>query len=104
MVTPELTLGVDDPLDPNWRLVGPWPVDASFNDVVRHFTRVYLGRLQGERNTTRQLAYWEAYQDALKVAPTDGLTGAGAWHWHDDMVRCVDDCVAVFREKARNGS
>lgn len=38
---------------------------------------------------------------ALKEASTAELVGTGAWHWHDDMVRCVDDCVAVFREMAR---
>lgn len=93
----DLTAGVPDPLDPARRLVTPWPVDAGFCDVVAHFL---LTRVPDE--AVRQLAYWEAYQDALKEASTDGLTGAGAWHWHDDMVRCVDDCVAVFRAKARN--
>lgn len=95
-----LTAGIGDPLDPKLCLVSPWPVGSSFNEVVRHFLSTYVGRLQGERSTARQLVYWEAYQAALKEAPTDGLVGPGAWHWHADMVRCVDDCVAVFREKA----
>lgn len=96
-----LTPGIPDPLDPARWLVWPWPADANFNGVVRHFLTVYVGRLQGERSTARQLAYWEAHQAALKEAPTHELTGPGAWHWHDDMVRCVDDCVAIFQEKAR---
>lgn len=96
-----LTAGIPDPLDPARWLVRPWPANASFGGVVRHFLTVYVGRLQGEHRTARQLAYWEGYQAALKEAPTDELTGPGARHWHDDMVRCVDDCVAVFREKAR---
>lgn len=98
---PPLTPGIPDPLDPTLWLVRPWPVDAGFCHVVRHFLTIYVGRLQGERSTARQLAYWEGYQQALKTAPTDELTGPGAGHWHDDMVRCVDDCVATFREKAR---
>ncbi len=97
----DLTSGIPDPLRPGWLLVWPWPVNANFCQVVRHFLTTYVGGMQGERNTARQLAYWEGYQAALKEASTDELVGDGAWHWHDDMVRCVDDCVAVFREKAR---
>ncbi len=96
-----LTPGIPDPDRLGWWLVSSWEVDASFCEVVRHFLTAYVGGLQGERSVARQLAYWEGYQAALKEAPTDELVGAGAWQWHDDMVRCVDDCVAVFREKAR---
>ena len=98
--TDDLTSGIPDPDRPDWRLVSPWPARAGFSQVVRHFLMAYVGRLQGERSTARQLAYWEGYQDAIKVAPTHDLTHEGAWQWHDDMVRCVGDCVAVFREKA----
>ena len=99
--TVNLTPGIPDPDRPDRWLVRPWPVDTRFCGVVRHFLSTYVGWLQGERSVARQLAYWEAYQEALKSALTDELDGPGAWHWHDDLVRCVGDCVAVFREKAR---
>jgi hypothetical protein len=95
-----LTPGIPDPEDPSRWLVWPWRLGAGFCDVVRHFLTVYVGSLQGDRNTARQLAYWEGYQTALTAASTDELTHAAALHWHADMVRCVGDCVAVFREKA----
>lgn len=60
----------------------------------------YVGGLRSERDVARELAYFEGYQAALAAASTQALTGAAAWHWHDDMVRCVDDCVGIFREKA----
>ncbi len=96
----DLTPGILDPADAKLWLVRPWAVDAGFCEVVRHFRSTYVGRLQGERNTARQLAYWEAYQEALRTASTGELTGPGAWDWHDDMVRCVGDCVAIFQDRA----
>jgi hypothetical protein len=95
-----LTAGITDPLDPALWLVRPWPTDASFCEVVGHFLTTYVWRLQSERSVARQLAYFEAYQSALATASTHELTYAADWRWHDDLVRCIGDCVAVFRRRA----
>src|SRR5258708_6085699 len=95
----DLTSGILDPDRPALWLVWPWPVGASFCDVVRHFLTTYVGGLQSDRSVARQLAYFEGYAAALAVASTHELTYAADLRWHDELVACVADCVAVFREK-----
>ncbi len=95
-----LTRGIPDPDHPGRWLVWPWPVQASFCDVVRHFLRAYVPGLLAERGVARQLAYFEGYAAALAVAPTHELTYAADWQWHDELAGCIGDCVAIFRERA----
>jgi hypothetical protein len=94
-VTDNLTPGIPDPDRPSLLLVRPWPIDAGFCDVVRHFRTTYVSGLQGERSVARQLAYFEGYQAALAKASTHELTGAAAWQWHDELSACISECVAT---------
>jgi hypothetical protein len=93
------TTGISDPVDPSRWLVRAWPPEASFCDVVRHFLTAYFGWLQSDRSVARQLAYFEGYQAALGTASTHELTDTAAWQWHDELLACIGECVAIFRDK-----
>lgn len=77
---------------------GPEGLDYEFmvNTALPH---AYVGRLWSDPSTARQLAYFEGYQAALAAAPTHELNDAAGRHWRDDLMACVDDCVAIFRSK-----
>ena len=92
----ELTGGISDPGKPDLWLVPPWPVDAGFGEVVRHFMRFHLW---GDHDTAHWLAFYEGYAAGLDAAPTHDLTDALALRWADDMRDCVDRCVVAFRKK-----
>jgi hypothetical protein len=98
--TDDLATGIADPDRPDLWLVCPWPAQASFCEVVRHFLMAYVYGLQGEQSVARQLAYFEGYDMALKAASTRDLTHEVAWQWRDELMGCVGDCVAIFQEKA----
>lgn len=99
MTIPSTTsIGIPDPDDPGRWLVRPWPVRASFCEVVHHFLKAYVWRLEGA-GTVHQLAYFEGYQAALEAAPTNDSTRPTAGRWHDELLRCVGDCVTQFRDK-----
>lgn len=100
MTTTSTTTGIRDPENPDVWLVVPWPVDAGFGEVVRHFlTSFWL--LFGDTDPVRQLAYYEGYQAALLAAGTTGLHGPGALEWRDDLLTCVVRCIATYREQVR---
>lgn len=90
------TTGVRNPERPEWWLVRPWPPGAGFCAVVRHFLTAYF---HIDRGVAHQLAYFRGYQAALAAAPTDELTLPGDRQWHDELVSCIADCVAVFENK-----
>ena len=92
----DLTTGIANPDKPGHWLVPPWPTDATFSDVVRHFLRYTLWR---NKNTAHLLAYFEGYQAALHSAPTDELPYAFYRHWCADMRDCVSRCVRIYRER-----
>jgi len=94
------TTGIPDPDRPALCLVYPWPVDATFGEVVHHFLMTYVLGLQSDSSVARQLAYFQGYQAALAVASTHELTGAAAWQWHDELLECIAAGVAVFQERA----
>lgn len=95
-----LTAGLRDPDDPTTWLVRPWPVNATFCEVVRHFMTAFLHRLQTKPSTAALLAYYETYQTALQEASTAELTYPVAWQWRDEMLDCVGRCVAQFRAQS----
>lgn len=90
------TTGIPHPDKPGQWLVPPWPTNASFCDVVRHFLRHHLWR---DTNTAHLLAFFEGYQAALDGAPIDELRYAGHWRWFEDMRDCVDRCASFYREQ-----
>jgi hypothetical protein len=90
--------GISDPDDPGRWLVRPWPVRASFCEVVHHFLMAYVWRLE-DASTVRQLAYFEGYRAALDAAPADELSHSGAWRWRDELLGCIEDCVTQYRDK-----
>lgn len=98
MIAPTAVTGIRDPDDPDRWLVLPWPVEAGFCEVVRHFLPAHV-RLLGDKNTARQLAYFEGYQAALLAASTDDLQHPTAWEWRDDLLRCTARCVAIYQGK-----
>lgn len=85
--------GILDPDDHGRWLVRPWPVDATFGEVVRHFLPAYLYQLQGDTNTARQLAYFEGYQAALTAASTHQLSEPAGWQWRAGLLGSVGRCV-----------
>lgn len=93
------TSGIRDPENADVWLVRPWPVDAGFCAVVRHFLTAYVWPLRGDQNTARQLAYFEGYQAALLAASTDELRDQAGLRWRDELLGCVGDCVAQYRQE-----
>jgi hypothetical protein len=102
VTTTTATTGIRDPKNPSVWLVWPWPVDAGFGDVVRHFL-TYFWPLSGDSDPARQLAYYEGYQAALLAAPTDGVRGPGALEWRDELLACVARCVTTYRAQVQAG-
>jgi hypothetical protein len=90
------TTGIDAP---DRSPVGPWPADAGFCAVVRHFL-TSCWPLFGDDDPARQLAYYEGYQAALLAAPADDLRGPGASEWRDELLASVARCVTTYREQA----
>lgn len=99
MTTTNHTTGIRDPRKPDIWLVRPWPIDAGFCQVVRHFLTSFWP-LFGDSNPVRQLAYYEGYQAALLAASTDDLRGPGAWEWRDELLSCVARCMTTYRVQA----
>jgi hypothetical protein len=95
-----MTPGIPDPDDPGRWLVRPWPVSAGFCEVVRHFVMASFSGIYDSSSTIRRLVYFEGYQAALSTASNHELTDPGAWQWHDELVGCIADCVAIFQAKA----
>src|SRR4051794_14318169 len=87
-----MTAGIPDPHQPAVWLVRPWPVDADFGNLVRHFASAYLGWAD-TGDTARHVAYYEGYHAALTAAPFDEPIDAVAAQWREDMVKCIARCV-----------
>ncbi|HEX3648969.1 MAG TPA: hypothetical protein VHV49_11110 [Pseudonocardiaceae bacterium] len=92
------TTGIREPRAPGAWLVPPWPAEAGFCAVVRHFL-TSLWPLFGDSDPARQLAYYEGYQAALLAAPTGDLRGPGASEWRDELLAWVSRCVTTYREQ-----
>ncbi|HEX3649538.1 MAG TPA: hypothetical protein VHV49_14015 [Pseudonocardiaceae bacterium] len=101
-MTTTTTTGIRDPEKPNVWLVWPWPVEAGFCKIVRHFLTC-LWPLFGDTNPARQLAYYEGYQAALLAATTDDLRGPGALEWREELLACVARCVTTHRAQVQAG-
>lgn len=95
----DLTAGIPDPEQRAEWLVRPWPVRASFCDVVQHFQMAWYWRLVAETTPARDWAYYEGYQAALLAAPAPSMEYAATKRWYDDMLDCTARCVAIFRNK-----
>jgi hypothetical protein len=98
VIDPTAVTGIRDPGDLGRWLVVPWPVTAGFCEVVRHFLPAHAGLL-GDKRTDRQVAFFEGYQAALLAASTDDLRHPTAWHWRDELLGCLAECVAIYRVK-----
>ena len=98
--TTNATTGIRDPENPDRWLVWPWPAEAGFCEVVRHFL-ASVWPLFRDTNPARQLAYYEGYQAALLAASTDDLHGPGAMEWRDELLSCVARCVTTHREQVQ---
>jgi hypothetical protein len=92
------TTGVPNPDKPDWWIVPPWEAGASFCDVVRHFLR--FDPWWGGASSGHQLAYYTAYLTALETAPTSELTHATSLAGRDELLDCVRECIAIFRQQA----
>jgi hypothetical protein len=90
--------GIPDPDDPSRWLVRPWPIRASFCEVVHHFLMAYVWRLE-DASTACQLAYFEGYRAALTAVLTDELTDPTTWHRHDELLGSIDACVTQYQDK-----
>ncbi|MBB5158126.1 hypothetical protein [Saccharopolyspora phatthalungensis] len=88
--------GIPDPGDPGRWLVRPWPANASFCEVVRHFLNAYVWRLLQDTDVRRQLDYFSGYRAALENAPTYELTCAADWQWREELLAVVGRCVDLF--------
>lgn len=102
MTTTSGTTGIRDPENPDVWLVWPWPVEAGFCEVVRHFLSS-VWPLFGDTNPVRRLAYCEGYQAALLAATTDKLSGPGTWEWRDELLSCVARSVTTYRAQVQAG-
>ena len=91
------TTGIRYPDKPRYWLVPPWPADASFSDVVRHFLNHHL--LWRKPNTAYLLAYFEGYEAALEAAPPDEPANAFHRRWCADMRTSVARCARLYREE-----
>lgn len=86
---PNHRTGIPHPdLPGNW-LVSPWPRDASFTDVVRHFLR---SEPWDRTNSAHLSAYYLGYRAALAAVPGDEPLDA----WSLSMRDCVDRCAAFY--------
>ena len=102
MTTTSTTTGIRDPENPDHWLVWPWPDEAGFCEVVRHFLNA-CWPLLGDSDPARQLAYYEGYQAALLAASTEYLHGPGAWEWRDGLLAAVARCIARYRAQVQAG-
>ena len=66
--------GVRDPENPDRWLVAPWPVDASFGDVVQHFDQASTTQFHAGAGTACLLAFHEGLRAALAASPTGEFT------------------------------
>ncbi|MGH7867186.1 MAG: hypothetical protein ACREP9_06025 [Candidatus Dormibacteraceae bacterium] len=98
MTTNPIT-GIPDPDGSGRWLVRPWPREASFCEITRHFLTAYIWRLQNDTNVARQLAYFQGYHTALQAAPTHELKHDCDWQWRNDLQNCVARCVASYQGK-----
>jgi hypothetical protein len=92
----DTTTGIRNPDKPGHWLVPPWPADASFNDVVRHFLRFHPW---GNTKTAHLLAYFEGYEAALDAASIDQLASEHHQRWCADVVACIRRCARLYRDK-----
>lgn len=92
------TSGIRDPEDSGRWLVRPWPVRASFGEVVSHFMMAYAVKIQGG-TISHQLAYFQGYLAALQNAPADEPTHPSDCRRRDEMIACIADCLAVLEDK-----
>lgn len=100
MIDTNAPTGILDPVRPDRWLVPPWPVDAGFGAVVRHFLMSFPWPLSDDSHPARHQAYFADYQAALLAAPTDDLHGPGALERRDELLRCVARCVNGHQEQA----
>jgi hypothetical protein len=92
----ERTAGIHALSDPRDWLVRPWPVYASFHEIVQHF-RFADFRSRGTDNTEAdKRAFYEAYEKALHTAPTPRLEYAWDKRWYNEYLDCVMRCVVQF--------
>jgi hypothetical protein len=95
MATGKAATGIIDPDDPSRWLVPPWPVQACFGEVVRHFLMAYMWRLQDNTDVRRQLAYFEGYRAALKAAPMPEVAYPIDKQWQGELLACIGECIAL---------
>jgi hypothetical protein len=98
VIDPAAVNGIRDPDDPDRWLVPPWPIDAGFCEMVRHFLPAHV-RLLGDTRVARQVAYFEGYQAALLAAPTDDLRHPTARKGRDELLGSIAQGTATYRAK-----
>ena len=95
----QLTAGVRDPDDPTKWLVFPWPVDATFSEVVEHFhyqSVCTMWTLTSQPTPEQVATYYLALDAALDVASTPRLLANVDDHWIADMRTAVARCVEQY--------
>lgn len=94
-MTDEPTTGISNPDRPDHWLVPPWPDDAAFSDVIRHFLRFHPWRAA---SSAHLVAYFEGYAAALDAAPADEVVSEFHRRWCADMRDCVERCARGYRD------
>jgi hypothetical protein len=92
----ERTAGIYAVSDPRDWLVRPWPVHASFHDIVRHFMFADFHSRGTDNSQADNRAFYEVYEKALHGAPAPALTDAWSKRWYNELLDCVMRCVVQF--------
>ena len=95
----EMTMGIPYPDNHEDFLVPPWPTNASFCGVVRHFLRSHPW---GVTNTTHLLAFYEGYLRALDAAPRERATNPVHREWYVAMRESIARCVRLYSANNNN--
>lgn len=88
-----LTPGLRNPDKRDLWLVPPWPRNASYCTVVRHFLR---WQPWNTRSARIMLVYFRAYQAALELAPAHALSDPAGLAWRAEMRSCIGWCISVY--------
>jgi hypothetical protein len=88
--------GVRDPEEPDQWLVEPWPADASFDEVARHFLVASTTHAATCTSIACLLVFHESLQAALAAAPTEELRAQDSEE-RGYKLGCVDLGVIFFR-------
>jgi hypothetical protein len=92
----EHTAGIRALSNPKDWLIRPWPVYATFHEVVQHFQFADFRSRGTDNIDADHRAFYEAYEKALHGAPVPRLEYAWDKRWYNEFLDCVMRCVVQY--------